>query len=183
MAKVKFTFNTKLYLCCSDDENRPAMNCIHFKEGFAYATNAYVAIKQSLEYSQIINPEMLNGKSLHSDSYRAIMSYDIAQCEEEGVLCKSDDGQEAFFTYHKLDYVKIPDIEKFIQSRKERKNEMVEYIGLNPKYLNDLYKAMCFESGVQLTFCENNGPVMVTAPNFDNQIGVIMPVDLSSLFD
>lgn len=32
----KETFTLNVYECCSDDDLRPIMNCVHFKGGYAY---------------------------------------------------------------------------------------------------------------------------------------------------
>jgi hypothetical protein len=181
MSKEKFNFNTKLNLCCSRDENRPVMNCIHFKDGYAYAANGIIAIKQSLLYHSVINPERLNGNSIHADSYKKITSYDIAECLDDGILCKSEDGQEAFFSYFKLS-VTPPDIEKVISNRLKKKNEDTQSIGINPSYLHDLSKAMIIQAGLKLSFCGRDA-VIVESPEYEEQIAIIMPVDFSNLFD
>lgn len=65
----KFNFTTKLHEACADDALRPVMMCVHFMNGFACASDAHIAVRQSLEYHSIINPELLDGKSLHKDNY------------------------------------------------------------------------------------------------------------------
>jgi hypothetical protein len=178
MAKEKYTFNTKLHLCCADNELRPAMSHIHFVGGYAYATNGYVAIKQSIEEynNSIINPEHLDGKSLHKDSYKAIMGFDIAECKEGGILCKCDDGQEAFFSYTNFDEAKIPNVEGLITGTLKRQSEPAESCGINPKYLEKLFQALNIPEGVQLSFRGKTSAILVQNPSYKDNLGIIMPI-------
>ena len=57
MSKEKSNFATPLHLACADDEIRPALECVHFIDGFAYATDGSILVKQSLkEYCNVSVP-------------------------------------------------------------------------------------------------------------------------------
>jgi hypothetical protein len=180
MGKDKYTFKTKLHLCCADDELRPAMACIHFVGGYAYAASGCVAIKQPIDYHSILNPEFLEGKSIHKDSYSKIMSYEFAECEELGIRCKTEDGREVFFKYHDLSSQKIPNVDKVITNAVKKKIDAFEtlVIGVNPEYLKDLFNAMHGDVGVKLTVTGKVSPIIVQVPGDNEQIGIIMPVQV-----
>ena len=165
-------FNTKLHEVCSTDELRPIMMCVHFVNGFAYAADSSICIKQSLEYHSIINPESLEGKSIHRDSYKNIMQFEKAECTEEGILCSDPDGRKAFFEYFKRDG-DIPDFDKLFKGFKETK---VPFIGMNPKLINRLSAAMHSIDGIlRLRFQTLDKAIFIDCVGIPNQEGILMP--------
>ena len=85
MAKRKLKkggFQSKIWNCCGTDDLRPVMQCAYIKDGFIYATDAHIAIKQSLESVHGIDPveiKCLEGKLLHSKILKL-----LAKCEIVG---------------------------------------------------------------------------------------------------
>jgi hypothetical protein len=173
----KQTFTTKLHECCSDDELRPIMMCVHFMNGFAYASDGYVVIKQSLEYHSIINSELLSEKSLHRDNYKAIMGFEKAECNDMGVSCADSDGRTAFFEYFDRKGLEVPNFEAVI---KPTGFKSIEFIGMRPDILNRLGKALHTVGGIiRMQFQGIDRCILVDAPGIENQIGVIMPAILN----
>lgn len=73
-----FSKRAKLYLCCSRDDLRPAMNNIYFDEGHAIATNGHIMICADLhDISNLsdVDIEKLNGKLLNGASYKELLKY------------------------------------------------------------------------------------------------------------
>lgn len=78
MEEIRYNFLSPLHFACADDELRPNMECVYFQNGHAYATNAHVAIKQSLEhYCTVVNKDLLEGRCFYRDSFKDIFSFDI----------------------------------------------------------------------------------------------------------
>lgn len=55
---VGFNFNPdfKLHKACADDEYRPAFSYVYFRNGYAYATNAHIAVRAKVEDISNIAP-------------------------------------------------------------------------------------------------------------------------------
>ena len=169
----KQTFTTSLHSVCSTDEMRPIMMCVHFKNGFAYASDGYMLIKQSLEYHSIIGAEHLEDKSIHKDNYEAIMKFEIAECDDNGIACKDTDGRVAYFEFFDRKGEEIPDHEKILA---KSGITQVGFIGIRPKFLSKLAKAMHCPSGAfRLQFQGIDKAIIVDTPEIPDQIGIIMP--------
>lgn len=177
----KKTFTTKLYEVCSSDELRPVMMCVHFKDGFAYASDGHMAIKQSLEYHTVIGVDFLNGKSLHKDNYKAIMGFEIAECNEDGVTCSDNDGRTAFYDYYNLNGASIPNFESVLKPIGQKS---IEFIGINPEYLFKIGKALHVPSGaLRLQFQGVDRSILIDTPEIENQWAILMPAIIDdSLF-
>jgi len=77
-----------LHLACSADENyHPVMCHVHFKGGFAYASDGCIMVKQSLAYMSIENPEALNGKMIHRNVFKEICRCSSAVATPDGIEC------------------------------------------------------------------------------------------------
>ena len=77
--RINFNKDVHMHLACAKDDFRPQMQCIYFKDGFAYATDAHVLVKNDLTACSNLDPEqiaLLDGKLLHADHYKDILKYD-----------------------------------------------------------------------------------------------------------
>lgn len=170
----KNTFNTKLYEVCGDDDLRPVLQCVQFRNGFAYATNGHISIKQTLDLQSVLNKDMLEGKLLHRDSYRAIMAFEIAECNEDGIYCKNTNGQIAFFAYFESLGEPIPDISKAMHTGKGPAN--LSFIGIDPEMLTKLTKAI-YNPGnnLRMQFTGLNSAILIDAVGIEDQEAILMP--------
>ena len=170
----KETFTTKLHEVCSSDELRPITMCVHFKNGYAYASDGVIVIKQTLDLHSILNPECLEDKSIHKDNYKAIMQFDKAVCDDAGVACTNADGRTAFYEYYDRKNVAIPEFDKILFPLGEKS---VGFIGIDPDRLHRLSKAMHSPTGgLKLQFQGVDRLILVTASDINDQFGAIMPV-------
>ena len=179
----KNTFNTRLNEVCGDDDLRPVLQCVQFVNGFAYATNGNITIKQTLEYQSVLNKEMLEGKLLHRDSFKAIMGFEIAECTDMGIECKNANGQTAFFDYYNPPVDQpIPDLERIM--KQVRSLTTLSFIGINPEMLNKLTKAMYNPyNNMRIQFTGINSPMLVDAVGIEGQEALLQPIILeASLF-
>jgi len=175
----KQTFTTKLYEVCANDELRPVMQCIHFIDGYAYAADGYIGIKQTLELHSILGKENLEGKSIHRDSYKAIMGFEIAEANAEGIYCKSATGQSAFFDYFPTE--QMPNFGAYFAVKGQT---TLSFIGINPELVTRLSKAMYNPSdNMRLQFTGIDKHIIIDCPGVDGQEARLMPRILeSSLF-
>jgi hypothetical protein len=173
----KYTFTTKLHEACGNDELRPIFMCVHFMNGFAYASDGSMVIKQSLEYHSILEDKCLEGKSIHKDNYKAIMTFDKATCDDQGVACENADGRTAYFEYFDRKNTKIPEFDLIMKLTGRRS---IEFIGIAPELLYRLSKAMHSPSGMlRMEFQGVDKPIFVDAVGIENQFAMIMPAILN----
>ena len=182
MAKDRLNFNTKLHLACSDDDIRPVMQCVHFKNGSAYASNGFMIIKQSLEFHFVENIENLEGKAIHAENFKMIIKYQFAKATDEGIDCVSEDGGKAFFPYHDISKEKPIDYDFIFGQVKTY--DPVSYIDLTPSIVVNVIGSMYLPNGqLRLRFANEGSFIVADATGVDGQIAVIMPVVLQeSLF-
>lgn len=179
--KKKNTFNTKLYECCSDDKLRPAFQCVHFKNGYAYATDGKIAIKQPLTFQSVVDIDELDNVSIHKDSYKAIMGFEIAQANTEGVECMNENGQQAFFEYyHPTEGEIMPDVEKMINSKKGLTS--LTFIGIDPDLFIRLKRALVVpkDCEIKCQFTGISSAIIIEVTNVDEQQAILMPTVLNA---
>jgi len=177
--KQKQTFFTRLHECCGDDELRPLMQCVKFENGYAYAGNGMVAIKQTLALCGVINPENLDGKYLHKDSYKAIMSFEIAEANTDGVECWNENGQRVFFAY--TEPPKDGNIDWESGMKKKKGLTGVTFIGFNPEQFAKLAKALYAPGGnIRVQFTGIDTAMLVDVVGVDEQEAIIMPYILNN---
>lgn len=172
MAEIKNTFISNLHLACGKDDLRPAMQCIHFKNGFAYASDGYVVIKQPLHLSPVDNMDILDGVSIHSESFKAIRRMRQVTATEDGFECISKDGSKVFFEYSK---VESPNFDAVLEPKGA---QMIGEIGINPGLIGVLKKAMAGGSGVKMTF-QNQGAGIMIEPiglEYEGEVAMVMPI-------
>ena len=177
--KEKQTFNTKVYECCADDKLRPVIQCVYFENGFAYAADGSVAIKQTLSFQSVIDIHELDGKLLHKDSYKAVMNFEFAQAMADGIECWNGNGQRAFFEYFKpAENDKIPNFEAVLTPKRGVTN--LSFIGINPESLNRLTKALYAPTGnIRIQFTGIDSAIIVDVVGVDEQTAIMMPIILN----
>lgn len=175
----KQTFNTKVFECCADDKLRPIMQCVFFENGYAYASDGTVAIKQTLSFQTVIDIPELDGKLLHKDSYSAVMGFEFATATPDGIDCLNANGQKAFFEYFAPPETdKIPNYEAIIKGK--RGLTSVGFIGIDPRRLARLTKALYDPSGnLRLQFSGVDSAIFVDVVGVDEQQAIMMPIILN----
>ena len=86
--RQNFNKTVKMHEACSSDSSWKSN--IFFNNGYAYATNGYIIIKNSID--EISNfddnqKQLLNNKSLHRNQYKDILKYDSVNIIEDGIEC------------------------------------------------------------------------------------------------
>lgn len=150
MKKDRFNFKAQLHRACAKDDLHPVMCYIHFKDGYAYATDSKVLVRSRLwEHCSVIDAANLNGHALHRDSFAQIIKYSNAQATEGGVKCWDSGGKEAFFPYADLTGLKIPDFEFVLADIKPTEASVR---CLNPALIDVASKCLVRAKGEGLVF-------------------------------
>lgn len=95
MAKKKnewlgFYKEYKLHKACANDDFRPAMHYVCFKDGYAYATDAHIAVRASLQAICALDEEernKLNGYLIHKSQYEMLLKYSTIEIGEGVITC------------------------------------------------------------------------------------------------
>lgn len=80
----------KLHKACANDEFRPAMHYICFRNGYAYATDGHIAVRASLDAICALSEEernKLNGYLIHKKQYEMLLKYSTIEIGEGVITC------------------------------------------------------------------------------------------------
>lgn len=175
MAKTtkKTAFVTPLWKACVNDSNRPFREHIFFIDGYAYACDANILIKQTLTIHNIANPENLNGRALHWMVFKKIMQHPQATATEKGI--ETPDG--CVFPYAEAGTP--PNFERVIPAESYYGVEAISQIGINCKELARLGECLGGEV-LRLQFCDESRPIRVSVRGSEvDQTAIIMPRAIS----
>lgn len=181
--RVNFNKNVRMNLACANDDLIPVMSQIYFKDGFAYATDGYILVKNKIDECSTIDLdqiEILNDKYLHKDHYMDILKYDIIQISEEGIEAKKNNGGEkAFFYFSNADY-KYPSAENLLQGTLNKQNVELSDVGLNLKLMDRLRKSLFDSDRCKFRFKgdKTNLSVILESIETNLSIGLIMPLNI-----
>lgn len=175
--RINFNKNVQMYLACTKDDFYSSMQCIYFKDGYAYASDRHILIKNDLIACSNLDPDqiaLLDGKLLHADHYKNILKYDTIVISEEGIEAKKDQNR-AFFYFTESD--KYPNVEMVLNDALNRSSVSMPQIGFDVKLIHRLSKALCTDNRFKFTFKGEGAPVICENINdcYLNCIGIIMP--------
>lgn len=178
----------KLHKACADDLLRPAMQYVAFKDGYAYATNAFVAVKANLRDISALQEEdiqKLNGYAIHKDQYAELLKFSEIEVREGSIVAKgATENAQTIFTLTKIvesssdkrpGAIRFPNVEAIIARDTER-CELGE-IGINLKLLNNAAAAMGIAGeNIGLQFTGARGKIFIKSDRLADVRGIIMPV-------
>jgi len=181
MKKERFNFNkdVKMHLACASDELRPVMECIYFKDGFAYASDGHILVKNRISECSTLDEETikgLDGKLLHKDFYKDILKYDNILIAEDGIECTKGNDR-AFFYFGDQDAMKYPDAEKLVQNYMNASPHQTSQISFNMNLFKRINGSL-YNCDQCTTNFKGDGSVMVIFSYHDDvsSIGIIMPI-------
>jgi len=170
-----FDKDVKMHLCCGDDSLRPVMSYISFKNGFAYATDAWVMVKNALnEISDFTEDEIkaMDGKFVHKKTYALLLKENIFSVSESGFECYTD-GEKKVIPFAVLEG-RFPICDSVLPSGEQ---VPIDRIGIDPTYLEILNKSLPGTIGVSLNFFGELNGVLVRPLSRETSkcVGIIMP--------
>lgn len=193
MAKKKVEFlgfykEYKLHKACNDDQVRPAMQYVAFKGGYAYATDAHVAVKANLRNISALEFEdiqKLNGYAIHKDQYAELLKFSEIEVRDGSIVAKgATENAQTIFTLKKIvensnderpGAIRFPDVESIISD--DAKKNKIESIGISLKLLNNLAAAMgVANERIGLRFTAANKKIYIIGEPGVDVRGIIMPV-------
>lgn len=177
--RINFDKICKMYMACSNNELRPQMQFIYFTNGFAYASDGHILVKNKLsEINNYIPNEqlaILEGKLIHKSSFQKILSYDKIEITETGVVCKTE-YSSVEFKFGDAD-LKYPNAELIFDGAKKNRGSQSK-VSVNPTLLYRLSQALYSDGKLVMKFSEN-GMQAILIQSGESGIeseGVIMPI-------
>ena len=190
---MKINKNFKIWKAIKEDEFRPAMEFIHFRNGYAYASDAHILVKipinELMDFSLDIertpeeNLAILDGYSIHAKVWqhlagvKGVIKLFPPQYENElpffSVDIDSGGAQVVRFPVAKKDFYKVPDFDGVLKP--EANTETISKIGISISLLNNLAQALGAEN-LKLEFSAENRKIIVRPLESESMAyGLIMP--------
>lgn len=163
----------KLHTICSNDKFRTKFHYVHFRNGMAYATNAYVLVRakvseiSNLRYDQI---KLLDGYSIHGDDFKKMLKYEHIYVTEQGTI-NIELNERSHIEIGMRQITGLPDFDEMLDKRDEVSNEGV---CLNPMRLNQLFEAMGADEEDKMLFHFSGGgkPAILGYPQ-DSDLSIV----------
>lgn len=188
MSKYTKKFKKDLHKLTDPTDLRDSLQYLFFKDGYVYATNAYVLIKQSLKLHNFSEEEikLLNGYCIHANAFAMLRRFDVLQVVNAGEINASKDGVSIvvklseYSTENTPDKVRMLDCDQTLDNAYEglKKAPASKYMALNPSLLKLLSSCLFDSSSVVLRYSGKNKAIVVEVNSGDHidQKAVIMPV-------
>ncbi len=184
MTRVNFNKSLKMHKACSTDDLRPVLNCIYFKDGFAYATDGCILVRNDLRQCSTLTEEhlgLLDGKMLHRNNYQKILGFEILLVEEDRIDAIGRDGERASFMFEEAGEYGFPYCDKIISDLVNTPYKEISTIGMDLKKMATLVDAFESWERCMIHFCGDEKGVRFTSLNPDSMsVAVIMPLNKKS---
>ena len=184
----------KLHKACASDDLRPAMHYICFKDGYAYATDAHIAVRASLDAICALSDEekaKLNGYLIHKSQYEMLLKYSTIEIGD-GTITLIDPETKASTTIQLVKLAEsseapevsegkaiyFPNVDKIIND--DLSKEPLQQVGFSYSLLGRIIAAMGIQPNrVGLRFTTNGRQMVVLGvePGIDVR-GIIMPITM-----
>ena len=179
--------NFKLHKVCANDQLRPAMSYLYFKDGNVYATDAHIAIAAPLSFVSNFTDEekdLLEGKLIHATQFAQLLKMRetyVTHVTDVGVRfeCKTACGQNVIIPLLSKEQIgKFPNVESVLAEAEKNAKELgtqLPRVGFMPSLLADLVAAMNAKI-IEFYFANSKGAIVVRDQDITNEIrAILMP--------
>lgn len=173
--RKNFMKSLRMDLACNNDWVRPISKYIYFKDGYAYATDSHILVKNKLqECSSFTEEEIerLNGKFISAKAYKSIITFDTVNITDTGFECYMDEQQRVIYTFCYPDG-KYPNCDSVIEHNGQESKEGITQISIDPDLLLRLKKSM-FNFEKSYMRLSKDKYCFVVRGNESESIGLIM---------
>lgn len=179
MVKRNFYKSYKIYEAAGDEKGlRPIMDQVYFKDGYAHATDAHIAVRAKMgdisDFS-IEEIKLLDGKMIHKNLLKRVYAHKNVFIKPDGFHANDGYG-EIVYLFETKDLGKYPNVYGAISENNT--SWRLDKVGINVGYLQRLANAMGCKTA-KLEFTGKIGTkILVKDTEFiDVDItGIIMPV-------
>lgn len=176
--RINFNKDVKMQFACSSDNLHPSLSCVYFKNGFAYATEAHILVKNSLQECSSLSDEqieLLDDKFLPSKSFANILKYDTIIVSEDGIEATKNTDKAFFYFAKDLNF---PNAEKVIQDSLNKQKVPTPEIGLSIEKLVKLNGALSGSDQCKMQFTGENSVIILQSME-QSSLGIIMPITIN----
>lgn len=176
----KFTKSIKIWEACSNDKMRPALSYIQFRDGYALASDAHIAVRVPLEYLADVSDEevaKLNGKEISGKAFAELAKIGIITVEEDAVVCSKQGVDTRYYFRKQGEDGNMPDVNGLFDREADKKAAPVGDVILNSANLKRLSSAMGISGkvGIRMRFGGAKKAIFCTGETKEIQ-GIIMPM-------
>lgn len=170
---------TNIQNACGTDDLRPHFKNVFFINGYAYASDCHILVRESLNFHGFDEEQikLLNGKCISKDSFKYLKNIVRFEIKSDGIAVRMKSGIEIMVMFS--DNSQIPEFEKIIPNTE---NFMFDHENLvlhfGPSVLKKLIS--CLEShSSTMSFYPNDNPgrpvlVSVDSNPWENRLMLIM---------
>lgn len=179
-SRRNFDKKVKMHLACAPKDGvRKEMACIYFKDGFAYATDGCILVKNRIsEISTFSEEEIaaLDGKLLPAEHYKDILKYDECLISDEGIeAVKGDD--RAFFYFKDPGDGHFPNADKVLQDALNRQTVPMPEVSFRIKLMKRMADALSNFDLCRAMFKGAGQPIVFQSTMEDvSSVGLLMPL-------
>lgn len=177
--RVNFSKESKMYIACDNDDLMSWIEYVFFKDGYMYATNAHVIVRNKIsECSNLSEDDIyrLNGKCLHRNVYKNILTYDFIKVEDDGIRCQKG-FESCFFQFGNVE--KYPNIESTVREVLSKKPISTNEVYINPRSLNIASKCIPHIDGMKFMFVGDGHVENIIIRDLDEMadcVAIVMPL-------
>lgn len=172
--RINFNKSLNMHLACGDCD---FMEYIYFKNGFAYATNGKILVKNDLVSCSSIPVDkfpLLDGKLLHKIAYRKILKHDVIKVSEDGITCDKDGIPAATFHLEDNHYPTFNKMEEFVKEKIEAPSVNISDFSVLTRIVSLLEGTLCNDGKLKFTFKNPGIPVLVCTNEENDCLGIIL---------
>jgi hypothetical protein len=166
-----------MHQACNLDNARPSLHYIYFSNGYAYASNAHVLVRNKIAEFCTLDEEqikLLQGKLLHKRHYQKILEYKHVKIFDTHIECFGNSKENARF-YFCTEGMKYPDAEKITNEALNSPNESVDSVILRNNNIVQLQAALYNSERCEFIFKGENRAIILACQDSES-IGMIMPI-------
>lgn len=174
-----FTKQIKIWKVCSTDNERPSLSYVQFRNGYALASDAHMAVRVPLELLADVSEEeiaKLNGREIRGKMLEDVSKNGNIVVEDDALICT----QNGVATRYKLrqdgEDGNVPNIEALFEREIAKASAAVGEIVVNPEYIKRLSDAMGICKGMYMSMRFNGATCAILCTCKDTGIiGLLMP--------
>lgn len=177
--RINFSKDVKMHLACGSDKLRPWTEYIFFKNGYMYASDSHVLVRNNISECSNLNEEdieKLNGKCLYRNTYKNILTYEFIKVEDDGIRCFK--GYEVCF-YKFGNIEKYPNMELVVRDALFKKPIQVNGLYINPRFVDIASKCIPHIGGMKFMFVGDGRVENIIIRDFDemsDSVAIVMPL-------
>lgn len=164
-----------IHLACSDDELRPALNCVRVLDGIATATNAHLVAQMNLrEYSSLPEEAIkkMSGMLIHKDLWKELMEATLIEVNDQDNSIYYENGGVKATVSVDTD-LKFPDIDSVVKEIANQLFDKRSMVAFNPRWIMIAAKLFPSESLICRFYQDKSMMVLFPSGQAKGYVGIM----------